>query len=137
MEDFILTTDDVRKVYFGGSQFPEDDIDTVEYLIDVVLEDARALIEDDGRDLEEEIEAGRLRSLSVKNVLSTVVKRTYDAAIAGGSGSAENISQASQSAGPYSFSFTPAKSEYSIYFKKDEKRRLGVRAPGLGAFRPY
>lgn len=129
---FEVSVDDIRKVYFKGDEFPEDDIAAIEYLRDLVVEEVRILISNADRDLEEEILEGKLSALIVKNVVSSVIKRTYASNTAGAG--MENVAQAAQAAGPYSFSVTPVKSEYSVYFKKDEKRKLGIKDYSLKSY---
>lgn len=118
------TIDDLRKLFTGKHAFPESKVEDLESQLEVAEEYLRVFFSNAGRDLDSEVESGKVSSIIVRDVVSNMVKRSYMSSV--GSVPDIEVSQVSQSAGPYSMSFSPVSSGSGFWLRRDERKLLGL-----------
>lgn len=128
---FDVTVEDLKKVWIGNTAFPEDQSEQLLYLKDLILEEIETLLAKYDRNIDYDLHEGKLRPLSLKNLIASIVKRTWESAQ---TSELDGFSQVSQNANGYGVSLSPVQAEYSIYFKKAELRKLGIASRRITTF---
>lgn len=109
-----------------------DESERVSALLPVISDSLRVEAQKVGKDLDAMVRASEAFASVVKSVTVDVAARTLMT-----STDQEPVTQATQSAGPYSFTGTYLVPGGGLFIKKSELARLGLRRQRIGVIEPY
>mgnify|MGYP003606103570 CR=1 FL=1 len=119
------TIDDLKDLFTGSVAFPVSKEAEMEKQLVIASEWLRYYFKSVGRDLDKDILNGTCSAILVGNIVANVVKRGFVNSVSTIAPD-QDVSQVSQSAGPYSMSYSPSSGSSGFYLRESEKKVLGL-----------